>query len=137
MTERLDQHGSQKFNELCSKRTRPSPAHLAEIVDKHAGDAVFLGTENDGDVKGADGGLSDFVGSMTERDPERLSTRSRTTTTRSPAMRSAACRHLRLGGGSSRVASAAMSRSILARAAFRSRTFPDRAIPNMNRAQAH
>jgi hypothetical protein len=69
MSGRLDQHGSEKFNKLFNEDTA-EPGTLAEIVDKHAGDALFLSAEDDGSVKGADGGIADFVGEMGEADPD-------------------------------------------------------------------
>ena len=69
MADRLNQHGSEKFDELFEENTG-EPGSLAEIVDKHAGDAIFLSPLSDGDVKGADGGLGDLVGEMEPSDPD-------------------------------------------------------------------
>ncbi len=69
MAGRLNQHGSEKFDELFEENTG-AIGDLSDIVDKHAGDAVFLGGINDGSVKGADGGEADFIGEMNSSDPD-------------------------------------------------------------------
>ncbi len=132
MTERLDQHGSQKFNELFEENTA-EPGSLAEIVDKHAGDAIFLGTENDGDVKGADGGLTDFVGSMTERDPNDFYEEDD-----DDSISSDAIGNVDITGSAAGVARGFGSHVPLdlGSGGFQIEEIPDRAIPNMNRAQA-
>jgi hypothetical protein len=65
----MDRHGSEKFDDLFGENTG-EPGSLAEIVDKHAGDAIFLSGEDNGSVKGADGGLSDMVGELGQLDPD-------------------------------------------------------------------
>jgi hypothetical protein len=69
MAGRLDQHGSEKFSELFDEDTG-EPGSLGEIVDKHAGDAIFLAPEDNRPAKGADGGYSDIVGEMLPSDPD-------------------------------------------------------------------
>jgi hypothetical protein len=68
MAERLDQHGSEKFDNLFEENTG-EPGSLGEVVDKHAGDAVILSDEESGIGKGADGGLADLVGELGQSDP--------------------------------------------------------------------
>ena len=63
---RLDRHG-RKHHELFDENTA-QVGSLGDIVEKHAGDALFLGPNEPG-VGGADGGESDFVSEMNETDP--------------------------------------------------------------------
>ena len=63
---RLDRH-SQKHHELFDENTA-QVGSLGDIVEKHAGDAVFLGPSESG-VGGADGGEEDFISEMNETDP--------------------------------------------------------------------
>lgn len=64
--ERLDKH-SKIHHELFDEDTN-TVGSLGDIVEKHAGDAVFL-TPEEKSVGGADGGLSDWEAEMTETDP--------------------------------------------------------------------
>ncbi len=64
--ERLDKH-SKIHHELFDENTN-TVGSLGDIVEKHAGDAVFLTPKEKG-VGGADGGLSDWEAEMTETDP--------------------------------------------------------------------
>ena len=64
--ERLDKH-DKIHHELFDEDTN-QVGSLGDIVDKHAGDAVFL-TPDDKDVGGADGGEMDFEDEMNETDP--------------------------------------------------------------------
>ncbi len=64
--ERLDKH-SKIHHELFDENTN-TVGSLGDIVEKHAGDAVFL-TPEEKSVGGADGGLSDWEAEMTEADP--------------------------------------------------------------------
>jgi hypothetical protein len=65
----LNRHGSEKFDKLFEQNTA-EPGSLSDIVDKHAGDAIFLSDSDDGGAKGADAGLADFVGEMNMRSEE-------------------------------------------------------------------
>lgn len=58
----LNRHGSEKFDQLFEQNTA-EPGSLGEIVDKHAGDAVFFLDDDEG-VRGADGGIGDFIPEM-------------------------------------------------------------------------
>jgi len=69
MAGRMERHGSDKFYQLFEETTA-EPGSLGEIVDKHAGDAVFLSGEQQSAAKGADSGLADFVGEMGQSDPD-------------------------------------------------------------------
>ena len=64
--ERLDRH-SGIHHELFDEDTA-QVGSLGDIVEKHAGDAVFLGPREKG-VGGADGGYSDWEAEMNEADP--------------------------------------------------------------------
>ena len=64
--QRLDKH-DKIHHELFDEDTN-QVGSLGDIVDKHAGDAVFL-TPDDKDVGGADGGEMDFEEEMNEADP--------------------------------------------------------------------
>ena len=64
--ERLDKH-DKVHHELFDEDTN-QVGSLGDIVDKHAGDAVFL-TPDDKDVGGADGGETDFEDEMNATDP--------------------------------------------------------------------
>ncbi len=64
--ERLDKH-SKIHHELFDENTN-TVGSLGDLVEKHAGDAVFL-TPEEKSVGGADGGLSDWEAEMTETDP--------------------------------------------------------------------
>jgi hypothetical protein len=63
---RLDRH-DRIHHELFDENTS-QVGSLGDIVEKHAGDALFLGPSDPG-VGGADGGESDFVNEMNETDP--------------------------------------------------------------------
>ena len=65
-TPRLDKH-DKIHHELFDEDTN-QVGSLGDIVDKHAGDAVFL-TPDDKDAGGADGGEMDFEEEMNEADP--------------------------------------------------------------------
>ena len=65
-TPRLDKH-DKIHHELFDEDTN-QVGSLGDIVDKHAGDAVFL-TPDEKSVGGADGGESDFEAEMNEADP--------------------------------------------------------------------
>ena len=64
--ERLDKHDG-IHHELFDEDTN-QVGSLGDIVEKHAGDAVFL-TPPEKSVGGADGGLSDWEAEMLEADP--------------------------------------------------------------------
>ncbi len=64
--ERLDKH-SKIHHELFDEDTA-QVGSLGDLVEKHAGDAVFL-TPAERSVGGADGGESDFIDEMNEADP--------------------------------------------------------------------
>ena len=64
--DRLDKH-DKIHHELFDENTN-QVGSLGDIVEKHAGDAVFLGPSEKG-VGGADGGESDFEDEMNETDP--------------------------------------------------------------------
>ncbi len=64
--ERLDKH-DKIHHELFDENTN-QVGSLGDIVEKHAGDAVFLGPSERG-VGGVDGGESDFEDEMNETDP--------------------------------------------------------------------
>ncbi len=64
--ERLDKHDG-IHHELFDEDTN-QVGSLGDIVEKHAGDAVFL-TPAEKSVGGADGGLSDWEAEMLEADP--------------------------------------------------------------------
>jgi len=64
--ERLDAH-DKIHHELFDENTA-TVGSLGDIVEKHAGDAVFL-TPPEKSVGGADGGESDFESEMNETDP--------------------------------------------------------------------
>lgn len=64
--ERLDKHDG-IHHELFDEDTN-QVGSLGDIVEKHAGDAVFLGPREAG-IGGADGGESDFEAEMLEADP--------------------------------------------------------------------
>jgi hypothetical protein len=64
--ERLDRH-DQIHHELFDEDTA-QVGSLGDIVEEHAGDAVFL-TPKERSVGGADGGEEDFVAEMLETDP--------------------------------------------------------------------
>jgi hypothetical protein len=66
MAQRLDKH-DKIHHELFDEDTN-QVGSLGDIVDKHAGDAVFLAPVERG-VGGADGGESDFEDEMNEADP--------------------------------------------------------------------
>ncbi len=66
MAQRLDKH-DKIHHELFDEDTN-QVGSLGDIVDKHAGDAVFL-TPDEKSVGGADGGESDFEDEMNEADP--------------------------------------------------------------------
>ena len=63
---RLDKH-DKIHHELFDEDTN-QVGSLGDIVDKHAGDAVFL-TPDEKSVGGADGGEADFEAEMNEADP--------------------------------------------------------------------
>ena len=65
-TPRLDKH-DKIHHELFDEDTS-QVGSLGDIVDKHAGDAVFL-TPDEKSVGGADGGEADFEAEMNETDP--------------------------------------------------------------------
>ena len=64
--ERLDRHDG-IHHELFDEDTN-QVGSLGDIVEKHAGDAVFLGPR-EASIGGADGGESDFEAEMLEADP--------------------------------------------------------------------
>jgi len=64
--ERLDKH-SKIHHELFDEDTA-QVGSLGDIVEKHAGDAVFLAPAEKS-VGGADGGMSDYEAEMNEADP--------------------------------------------------------------------
>ena len=64
---RLDRHGSKEAHELFDEDTA-QVGSVGDIVDKHAGDAVFL-TPDQPDAGGADGGEADFTAEMEPSDP--------------------------------------------------------------------
>ena len=64
---RLDKH-SQIHHELFDENTAQIGS-LGDIVEDHAGDAVFL-TPKERSVGGADGGEADFEAEMLETDPD-------------------------------------------------------------------
>lgn len=66
-SKRLDRHGSKESHELFDEDTAQVGA-LGDIVDKHAGDAVFL-TPDEHDKGGADAGEADFTAEVTPTDP--------------------------------------------------------------------
>ena len=63
---KLDRH-SRIHHELFDENTN-TVGSLGDIVEKHAGDAVFLGPSEAG-IGGADGGEADFEAEMNETDP--------------------------------------------------------------------
>lgn len=65
--ERLDKHDA-IHHELFDEDTN-QVGSLGEIVEKHAGDAVFL-TPAEKSIGGADGGEADFEAEMLETDPD-------------------------------------------------------------------
>lgn len=64
---RLDRHGSKEAHELFDEDTA-QVGSVGDIVDKHAGDAIFL-TPEERDRGGADGGEADFTAEMEPSDP--------------------------------------------------------------------
>lgn len=64
---RLDRHGSKEAHELFDEDTG-QVGSVGDIVDKHAGDAVFL-TPAEHNPGGADGGEADFTAEMIPDDP--------------------------------------------------------------------
>ncbi len=66
MAERLDKHDT--IHHALFDEDTNQVGSLGDIVEKHAGDAVFLAPPEKG-VGGADGGESDFEAEMLETDP--------------------------------------------------------------------
>jgi hypothetical protein len=66
MAQRFNRH-DKTHHELFDENTN-QVGSLGDIVDKHAGDAVFL-TPDEKSIGGADGGESDFEDEMNESDP--------------------------------------------------------------------
>ena len=64
---RLDRHGSEIVRQLFEENTA-QVGSVGDIVDKHAGDAVFLGP-SDKTPNDSDSGEADFVSEMLSSDP--------------------------------------------------------------------
>ena len=132
MAGRLDRHGSEEFNELFEENTA-EPGTLAEIVDKHAGDALFLSDEKDGSVRGADGGYSDIITELGPLDPDDDWEESDDDTLSGDAIAG-----VDITGTAPGVARGFGSHLPLDLGAggFQIEDIPDRALPNMHRPQA-